>query len=57
VTEQAVKPLLTPAELAERLSVSKAWVYRYRGPGRLVLGRTLVRYDYDQVRQHLEAGA
>jgi hypothetical protein len=50
-------PLMTAKELAERLNVSVAFVYRYRGPGRLVLGRTLVRYDYDQVRQHLEAGA
>lgn len=45
--------LLTADELAARLNVSKAWVYRYRGPGRIVLSRTLVRFDYDQVVGHL----
>ncbi len=42
------KPLLTAQELAARLNVSLGWVYRYRGPGRVVLG-SLVRFDYDAV--------
>ncbi len=46
--DNAVKPLLTASELAARLNVSLGWVYRYRGPGRVVLG-SLVRFDYDAV--------
>lgn len=48
--------LLTAAELAERLNVSVAFVYRYRGPGRIVLSRTLVRFDYDKVIAHVGTG-
>ncbi len=44
--------LLTAQELATRLNVSVALVYRYRGPGRIVLS-SRVRFDYDQVIQHL----
>ncbi len=53
-----VKPaLLTAAQLAERLNVSLGWVYRYRGPGRVVLVEgSLVRFDYDRIVTHLEAG-
>ncbi len=46
-------PLLTAQELATRLNVSVGWVYRYRGPGRIVLG-SLVRFDYDAIIQGQE---
>ncbi len=50
--------LLTAQELAERLNVSPQWVYRYRGPGRVVLtDGALVRFDYEKVIAHLDAGA
>lgn len=45
--------LLTAKELAERLNVSPSWVYGYRGPGRVKVGAA-VRFDYDQVREHLQ---
>ncbi len=50
--------LLTAQQLAERLNVSVAFVYRYRGPGRIVLVEgSLVRFDYEKVIAYLDTGA
>jgi excisionase family DNA binding protein len=49
-----VVSLLTPRELAERLNVSVDTVYRHAGEWPCVRIGPVLRFDYEQVLDHLQ---